>query len=741
MNNTNSKQAMGLFLTPDWLHDHADMKAALAEAAQSGFGIIIGFARHMHLTLNDDEVRTAIRFAAETSRRHGMKFVLDMDWAHWANRSVEREPAMAMWQVVSGDGACHNRKFEICLRYEGKAPVVVEEICAVYAWDEAGEVRRLEPGEYNLEQSSFGSPYAWPSLDDDQTVSVHKPRKDGYYCTLNGRIQKADFTRVRVFVAMRSTRSPDVASEEYLRAQSELLAYYRDVPMDGVAWDEPGKGGSLHGYKAGKAFMAQFQVTYGYDLRERLLELDSGESLVAVQTRRDYYAALVQMNYRAQDEFNRQAKLQYGEDAFLGTHHTYAGMAMDIRCGCMDYFRLGEVLSAAFTDTGWDVSSHSETVYNYALVDSLRKELGKPLSYVNDWSKKPRTVWYDYHTRLKMLYRIEWFMIFLGRCAEKFPTFPWDSHWPDLVRNARQLESFRDVLPEQLEVHSEMAVWFSWESQIYQQRSRAHYVRLWMTCNYNLAEQSLKHGRYFDYVSTRALEAAEVRDGRVILSGKSYRRLVLPYAAMISEAIWFKLKACLDSGVELVFLGPPPSRLWDTGAEIATEFSQLAGVVRVDHAQYDAVLTSQRPVPAFTDWEPEKADFRFPVSAEAGTEVLTDFEGDTIGVRRGNLTWFTTLDPRETFFQHMPACAEGVPALRHYGKGFYRWYAGKDASDAVLVCIAPLYETLHEFFMGGETRFRLEGGAWAVVCVSGHDVTLLLADETTQFEITANDPS
>jgi hypothetical protein len=257
-----------------------------------------------------------------------------------------------------------------------------------------------------------------------------------------------------------------------------------------------------------------------------------------------------------------------------------------------------------------------------------------------------------------------------------------------------------------------------------------------MTCNYNLAEQGLERSRYFDYVSTRALEAAEVRDGQIILSGKAYRRLVLPYASMISKAIWLKLQACLDSGVDLVFVGPPPSRLWDTGEEIATEFSRRVGIVRVDAAQYDAVLTSQRPVPALSDWEPDKADFRFPVTAELGTEVLTDFEGDTVGVRRANLTWLTTLDPRETFYNHVPTYVEGVPAVSHYGNGYYRWYAGKEADQAVLVCIAPLYETLHEFFESGECRFRLEGGAWAVLSVSGKDVSMLLADEATSFEST-----
>ncbi len=728
MTQKTSQQAMGLFLTPDWLHDYSDMEEALAEAAAGGFGIIIGFARHMHQTLEDAPVRAAIQFAAETSHKHGMKFALDMDWCHWANRAVERQPEMALWQIVAGESSCHEGQFAMTIKYEGKAPIIVEEISAVYAWDEQGELHVLPPEDYSVEQSSHGSAYNWPSLDDDQTVSLSKPRGGGYYCELQGAVP-VNYTRVKVYTAMRATRYPDVSSPEYLKAQADLLSFYAEVPMDGVGWDEPGKGGSVRGYKAGRSFFAKFIETYGYDLRERLMDLDGGDSPQAVQTRRDYHAATVEMNYRAQELFNLQAKAQYGEDAFLGTHHTYSGMAMDIRCGVMDYFKLGEVLSAAFTDTGWDVSGHSETIYNYVLVDSLRKELDKPLSYVNDWSKKPRTVWYDYYTRLKMLYRIEWFMIFLGRCAENFPTFPWDPYWKDVTRNAKQLESFRELLPKSLDTYSEMAVWFSWESPVAQGSTRAHYVRLWMTCNYNLAEQGLEYNRHFDYVSTPALENAEVRDGQIILSGKAYRRLVLPYASFVSKGIWETLKACREAGVELIFIGPPPSRLWDSDETIDAEFCEWAGVKRVDEKQYDAVLRSQRPVPSLTDWEPDRADFCFPVTAEAGTECLTDIEGDTIGVRRGKLTWFSNLDPRENFYKHVPSCANGIPTATHYGKGYYRWYAGEDANRAILVCIAPMYQNLHENFVGAECNFKLEGGTWAILDVSGQTVTVLMADE------------
>ncbi|MGE9289672.1 MAG: hypothetical protein ACQKBT_01700 [Puniceicoccales bacterium] len=188
----------------------------------------------------------------------------------------------------------------------------------------------------------------------------------------------------------------------------------------------------------------------------------------------------------------------------------------------------------------------------------------------------------------------------------------------------------------------------------------------------------------------------------------------LHYASLVSESIWSTLKACRKAGVELIFIGPPPSRLWDSGELIDDEFSRWVGVRRIDAEEYDAVLRSQRPVPGLTDWEPDRADFSPPISAEPGTHCLTDAEGKTIGVRLENVTWLSTLDPRENFYQQIPALESGSRDLCHYGKGFYRWYIGKDSGSAVLVCIAPYTEFCTNPSRENRAGFVLkeENGQW-----------------------------
>jgi hypothetical protein len=725
-----SKQAMGLFLTPEWLHDFADMESAIKAAAESNFGIIIGFARHMRYTVTSPQVHDAVKAAVGISHRYGLKFAMDFDWAHWGGEFAEKNPEMAMWHIVPAESACRNGRFDFCIPYvDSHGPTVVAEISAVYGFDSDGAVASLGTRDYELQQESFTSGFPLPTLDDErQTSEYRRPSTRGYYLRLSGKVKNNELDKIRFYVAMRSYKQPDVAHPDYLQAQAELLDMYNDVPLDGVAWDEPGKGGSLKSYKAGRGFLSFFEQQCGYDLRTRLLELDNGMDATSLQTRRDYYQTLNEMNYQAQDEFNRKAKSLFGEDIFLGTHHTFSGMAMDLRCGCSDYFRLGKTLSAAFTDTGWDVTPHSETVYNYVLVDSLRKEFDQPLSYVNDWSWTPHTAWYDYYTRLKMLYRIEWFNIFLGRHSEGFPTFPWDSHWPEVGRNAGLLEEFREFISSTNEPQSEMAVWHSWEGPAYLESASHYYIRMWMTCNYNLSEESLKQGRFFDYASTGAIENGKVANGTINLPGGEYNTLVLPYAVIMTEQVWDKIRECVKAGVEVIFVGPPPSRLIDSGKDISKEFCELCGIEPTNFDKYDAWFKARKPIPSFTDWEPEKIDFRFPIALQPGSKQLFNDDNEAIGVRNNAVTWLTSPDPREQFFRHLSRPESDTPHSEHYGNGYSRILTGNNPDEFILVCVAPLHGVLHEQFSFDDLSFGMEGGRWAVLKISGRKIVNKLLD-------------
>ena len=56
-----------------------------------------------------------------------------------------------------------------------------------------------------------------------------------------------------------------------------------DAGLDGVGWDEPGKGGTFAGWKCGAGFFDFFREQHGYELRERIIDLDDGEVQGGIQ--------------------------------------------------------------------------------------------------------------------------------------------------------------------------------------------------------------------------------------------------------------------------------------------------------------------------------------------------------------------------------------------------------------------------------------------------------------------------
>ena len=741
-----SCQSAGLFFCPSWLHDYKDIEKTLEEVGRSGsIGTLVAHPWHMRHTVEDRLLHDAVKFAAETAHRYAMKFTLEMDWGHWAAKYVEINTDMAMWLIIPGESPCINGEFDFLIPNEsfGGQCRALEDIPALYGFDASGKAHLLPKDKVDIRIETVSATYPLPGMEDQVFYNSHRTPGKFTYHRISGTVDDPAIVRIRIYVALESYKYPDVAHPDYLSKQIELLETYRDVPLDGVSWDEPGKGSSFRGYKAGRGFLKFFEKRNGYDLRKRMLELDQGTDAVALQTRRDYYSTLTDMNYRAQYEFNQKARELFGADIILGNHHTFSGMAIDLKCGCSDYFKLGENLSDAFTDTGWDVPVRNEPIYNYALAEGLRKELRKPLSKVVDWSRTPHKAWYDYYTRLKMLYRNEWFSIFIGRWGEGHPTFPWDRHWQDIVRNAGQLEDFGRFTGRKVNGLSEMAVWHSWSAVALLESSHYHYVRLWMTGNYNFAQQAMVNSRFFDYVSGRAIESAHVEKGRISFGEYSYRRLALPFAVVLTQALWNKIRECIAEKVELVFFGPPPRWIIETGEDISAEFSRLCGVKYFNYEQYNTWLTAHKPATPVSSWEPEAFDFCLPLVPQGNTRPLLNDDGVMVGVCNpsNGITYLTTPDPREQFFRHIERPNDVYPDISHHGLGAYRLFPEPDASGSfVLVCISPLNERLNEHFSCAGKSFILQGGTWAVLRIKQGLIKEHLLETGTDIKLGGLEP-
>jgi hypothetical protein len=304
----------------------------------------------------------------------------------------------------------------------------------------------------------------------------------------------------------------------------------------------------------------------------------------------------------------------------------------------------------------------------------------------------------------------------MGRGAwEGFPNLPWDRHWQVNSRNAAQLEAFAGFTGRTVDGEAEMAVWHGWQGVAGLESAHYGYVRLWMTCHHNLAQHALEAGRFFDYASTQALAKAPVRDGRIHLPGGAYRRLTLACAVTYPDTVWAKVRECVAGGVELVFVGPPPRWLIEDGSDLTAEFAQICGCEAVSFERYHAWAAARKPLPRYDDWEPVQVDFAYPVKPLAGAIALADADGETIGVRnpQTGVTWFSSLDPRELFFQRLPRLA---PGLEHFGTAYCRLqYDRCEPARRFLVCAAPLNGLLHDTIIIAGRRIVLEGGTWAVL--------------------------
>lgn len=315
-------------------------------------------------------------------------------------------------------------------------------------------------------------------------------------------------------------------------------------------------------------------------------------------------------------------------------------------------------------------------------------------------------------------------------------TLPWDRHWPSVAGNAGLLEKFAAFTERKVSGYSEMAVWHSWQSPAYLETSYYTYIRLWMTCNYNLSQSAYDESRFFDYASTSSLENAKVADGKIHLPGGTYRRLTLPFAIILTEKLWKKIKECVKAGVELVFIGPPPHRLLESGREISEEFCSLCGIEHVDFKRYHSWLSSHKPLPKFDDWEPQMIDFAFPVTPLKGTDTLKDSDGEIIGVRnpQKGVTWLTTPDPRGLFHRNIPAIQPSGIEIEHFGRSNYRILQDpKRPSEFILVCASRMDEELHDVFSVGGKKIALKGGCWAALRFSKGRIVDKMLDKDVKF--------
>jgi len=724
------KQIGGIFISPHEVKNPHLALPYIEEMVRWKYASAIMFVRHQRSTVLDLEVHDAVKEIVKYGHDHNIKMLLDTDHRWWGETFVESFPEAALWIICPVDTVVHEGNFEFRVSFpKHERQTNFEEITAVFI--------RSENGYENISPANVHARH----------MQVMNPKPG---LVIKGTMDR-DFSGIASFyVAVQTTGLVDVAHPEYLNAQEKLLDSYSDIALDGFCWDEPGKGmGNMAYFKAGRAFLSYFEALNGYDLRPNLIYLDHLEGDArAVQVRCDYYRSLVEMNYVAQSRHNEYAKSVFKNDLLFGSHQTWSGFPCDLATGVIDYFKLGKVLTGAFTDGGTEVES-KYAIENFMLAEGLKKELGLRDAYYNDWAMSYPVVGNMRHAnRLKMLFHVNWFSHVMSNFSEHLVNFTQEPSRSAMMEDVDNLDRFDALLSDEFIPHTEVALLYSWETLA---ATPKWLTRMFYTFISNTAIHLTDAAQYSSIMSGESLLRAEVTKGEFSIDGLKYRVLLLPYIHVLPEKYYQRIMEIIRANVPVIVIGPPPELTVNSSSNIAGEFAKEVGFTPFTLSEYAVALADNAPLPGINDWEPNWFDGTYPVKVTTAQKTF-DQEGFLSWVKASDrpLYYMPQPDPREDLIElirSLTAPSENVIAENTYHRFFHH---RTDPSKKVLLAITKGH--ISGFAMPPDryasSAFRppikqhslrllarlphgeltMQGGNWCAVKIEGKMVTQAIGD-------------
>ena len=702
------KQVAGFVYSPHWVTNPELIEEYVKLMKGFGFSLLIGFVRHMRENVLTPAVHDAVKKSAAIIHRHGLKFVLDTDPTWWGQELVERHPEAAMWMMKKAVTIAEDGNFSFELPFPLPQPYhgqqhIFHEITSLYKM-RAGRATRLPARLFT---------YEWQ----------HRGKNPKMTTLIAGKLKEKYSGQLIAYCALRDFYHADAAHPRYLEAQRQLVNMYKDVPLDGMGWDEPGKVLGDIGYKAGEGFFDFFRKRNGYDLKNELIYLDELNATVqAVKVRLDYYDTLSEMNFIAQDQHNRLAKKLFGKDIFLGTHQTWCGISGDLTAGMADYYRLGKVLSAAFVDTFW-CCRPSNVSYNYLLGDGIRKELGFTDAYSNDWDRNSNVIArMQFYNRFKMLFNINWFGIWFSDYPEGEVNFRLPPIRDAVAPDVKKLDVFNRFISDDWYAQTDIAMWHGWEGIAYLPKLYIYSYSLFLE---NFSQGLVERGLYADFISTGAIDRVSIGKGVFTIDGRQYRVLIMPYAAVLPEKVYRKIMEMARRGVSVIFIGVPPQFSSDTGKSLYADFGDKVGFLPITLERYTSDY--QRKYPTI---ESSVLDYHYPVKLTCGAAGRN--EEDEIAYVKSparQLYYFPVLDTWEEQFELIePLVIHQVTGYSH--RGYFRVYKNnRKPNELIIVAVSRMRSSLKSVFRIGDDRLlSVEGGTWCAIRLVDRRVVQWIGD-------------
>jgi hypothetical protein len=699
-------QSMGYWLNEPAILNQALLGTAMTDLAREGYGIIRVIVRQTNFAFRSPQVISAVRTACAEAHRHGMRLVLDCEpHAKSAREMGAVYPGATGQRLYRGSGPLRDGRFRIDLQLPGTDGVTFDHIAAC-AVEVDGVLRPIPVPDCSLTWEV--TMVAAGITDARQDYIEGKALGARRHICLRGEIPALSHGRVVIHVAMRVNTLVDFASVEARRWYRELIADYRDIPLDGICWDEPAVDGDWESYRYGAGFAKRFADMHGYALTSRLHLLDAGGlSAEAVRVRLDYYHTLNESLAEAQADMLAAARAAFGEHILTGNHPTWQGEGgiNDYRAGAIDYFRLNDAMDAGYTDCcWWDAAS---VAYSYVLGSSLGRLTASGEAECNTWHWKPtnRSTWYN--ARLMSLMRITWFNIWYG-CDADTAMYPRHYAWTAATSAMRRHQRWQRFLgaarPEVT-----IAVLHDWKGVC--GFNVAHAANLHKAFCMNLSLAAQQANLAFDFIDERLLAASHVTDGKLCNDLGAYGVLVVPGAPVIGQAAWAAIQRFAAAGGQVLFAGLPPT-VDDAGNDLTAHFAEMLGIAPVHAETYDAWFRAAGPLPGF---RPQRFDLVFPLAGPA-ERIARDSEGEAHAVRSatGRVWWFSGYEPSTAVLQHLLASQPPGVAC-HSGSVLWRRYC--DGDRQLLMLVSREDQELSGIIEWSGYRLRLAGGESACLVI------------------------
>jgi hypothetical protein len=719
----NYDQSMGIWINEPMFREPEQIERAVDTLADSGFGIIRLFLRNSNFTHRSPEFVGIVARAVERAHARGIRAVLDCEPHLIVGCDMGRQYPEAMGsKLVRVSSPISDGHWLLRIDTppgEGAKPIF-EGIESAFV-RKAGVVSKTVLDFTVRRETHFyrnGNIHRELNYREGTQLS---PRKS---IELRGTLAGVAEGELIAYVRFSSRTLADFWAEGFKLYFDDLLECYRNIPLDGVGWDEPAIDGDWNSYRYGRAFADAFAGMNGYSLGEKLYLLDEpGMSGEAVKVRLDYYRTLNEGLARAQANLNIKAQEIWGRNLIFGTHHTWQGEGgiNDYRAGAVDYFRLNDNMDAGYTDCSWwDPAS---VAYAYTLASSLGRLTPSGEADVNTWHFKPTVANVRCNVNLMTLMNIDWFNIWFGSDNDCIMQ---DGHytWPETVKSMQAHRKLQLALGRKRPV-ADVAIWHGWEGVC--GWNRPGLANAQKAFCLNTSELFIKRGIAADFVDSRLIEESRIESGCLVNRLGSYRVLIIPYALAMPRKAFDICADFAKAGGSLVFVGTPVS-FDEDGKSLCADFAKLLDIPEMSAEHYMRGFDVECTLPSF---RPQILEVCRQLSNDLPSKLVS-CEGEIHGVKskKGNVVFLTDLDPQQRLVDQIEDKLSKT--VKVHGENIL-WRLYRDESGLSLMVVSVDERTLNGVVLWGKSIIEIDGGSAGLLTITESGTICMDGDLSWRF--------